>query len=211
MESPVRTAPAHRWVAAARKGKGLALFAPGFFEYEWTPGGDLLITLLRSVGELSRSDLLTRWGHAGWPTSIPDAQCQGEESLALGVALVTEQDLQAPERLEQIWEDLFLPAVVQWERDCTGQTASGPGIELTGEGLVYSACKTAEDGAGMILRCYNARSEAVRGAWRLEQPVRRAALLRLDEAELSALPVSDGGRVVAFDAGPRAVVTVKLS
>ena len=69
IETPVRTAPAHGFVAVAGGPRGLALLAPGFFEYEWTPGGDLLATLLRSVGELSRGDLPTRPGHAGWPTA----------------------------------------------------------------------------------------------------------------------------------------------
>src|SRR5438874_1018506 len=77
LETPVRTAPAHRFVAAAGGPRGIALLAPGFFEYEWTPGGDLLYTLLRSVGELSRGDLPTRPGHAGWPTATPLAQCPG--------------------------------------------------------------------------------------------------------------------------------------
>src|SRR5207244_1035300 len=75
LETPVRTAPAHRFVAAASGPRGIALLAPGFFEYEWTPGGDLVYTLLRSVGELSRADLPTRPGHAGWPTATPLAQC----------------------------------------------------------------------------------------------------------------------------------------
>src|SRR5437868_3175992 len=50
IETPVRTAPAHGFVAVAGGPRGLALLAPGFFEYEWTPGGDVLATLLRSVG-----------------------------------------------------------------------------------------------------------------------------------------------------------------
>ena len=54
LETPVRTAPAHRFVAAANGARGLAVLAPGFFEYEWTVRGDLVLTLLRAVGELSR-------------------------------------------------------------------------------------------------------------------------------------------------------------
>src|SRR5439155_1651718 len=46
-ETPVRTAPAHRFVAVARGGRGLAVLAPAFFEYEWTAKGDFLVTLLR--------------------------------------------------------------------------------------------------------------------------------------------------------------------
>ena len=76
-ETPVSTAPAQRFVGSAGKLGGLAVLAPGFFEYEHEAGGDLLVTLLRCVGELSREDLPTRPGHAGWPTPAPGAQCRG--------------------------------------------------------------------------------------------------------------------------------------
>src|ERR1044072_316063 len=76
-ETPVRTAPAQRFVAAGRGNRGLALLAPAFFEYELTPKGDILVTLLRAIGDLSRGDLPTRPGHAAWPTAIPAAQCPG--------------------------------------------------------------------------------------------------------------------------------------
>jgi alpha-mannosidase len=208
METPVKTAPAHRWVAAAKKGKGLAVFAPGFFEYEWTAGGDLVVTLLRSIGELSRADLLTRWGHAGWPTGIPEAQCLGEETIPLGIALVSENDLAAPERMEEIWEDLFLPPIVQWERDCTGDSATGPSVELTGEGLVYSACKAAEQGEGVILRCYNSRETATWGSWHFTTPIAAATKVRLDETEEMELTVRGG--IIEFKAAPREVVTIRV-
>ncbi|HEX2611164.1 MAG TPA: glycoside hydrolase family 38 C-terminal domain-containing protein, partial [Gemmatimonadales bacterium] len=76
-ETPVTTAPAQRYVAHAASGQGLAVFAPGFFEYELDKHGVIRVTLLRSVGELSRPDLETRPGHAGWPVPTPMAQCLG--------------------------------------------------------------------------------------------------------------------------------------
>src|SRR6184192_870945 len=84
LETPVPTAPAQRFVAVADGRRGLALLAPGFFEYEWTRRGDLVLTLLRCVGELSRGDLPTRPGHAGWPTATPLAQCLGMSRVELG-------------------------------------------------------------------------------------------------------------------------------
>ncbi|HEX6105013.1 MAG TPA: hypothetical protein VFZ26_05475, partial [Gemmatimonadales bacterium] len=79
-ETPVATAPAHRWVTG-RGAEGVALLAPGFFEYEHTRDGDLLVTVLRAVGRLSRDDLPTRPGHAGWPTATPLAQSLGPDRL----------------------------------------------------------------------------------------------------------------------------------
>ena len=64
-ETPVATAPAHRFVAHTSIARGLAVLAPGFFEYELTPTGELVLTLFRAIGQLSRANLSTRPGHAG--------------------------------------------------------------------------------------------------------------------------------------------------
>ena len=203
-ETPVRTAPAQRWVAAARGGQGLAVFAPGFFEYEWTARGDLLITLLRSVGELSRGDLSARPGHAGWPTATPEAQCLGQDVLELGLAPVTEADLAEPERLEQWWEDRFLPPVSTFYRCHADAASSAPAlapVELIGDGLVLTALKPADDGIGYILRCANARNEAVAGRWRWTRPPERVTRVRADEQPLGELMLE--GTELEFEVGAR--------
>jgi len=62
---------------------GLALIADGLHEYEVLPGNpqELALTLLRSVGWLSRDDLTTRAGHAGPSMATPGAQVQGGHRL----------------------------------------------------------------------------------------------------------------------------------
>ncbi len=211
METPVPTAPAHRWVAAARGRRGLAIFAPGFFEYEWTRTGDLLVTLLRAVGQLSRGDLSTRHGHAAWPTATPEAQCPGTETITLGLAPVGAEEIASPDRLERLWEDTFLPPTARWLRQfcqaAPGEVAA-TGLALEGEGLVFSACMLAADGRGAVLRCYNALDRPVSGAWRSLRPVVRADLIRADETVLGELGPSDQGRRIGFEAGPRALVSV---
>lgn len=210
-ETPVATAPAHRWVAAARGPRGLAVFLPGFFEYEWTAGGDLLVTLLRAVGELSRSSLRTRPGHAGWPTSTPEAQCPGSETITIGVAPITAEELAAPERIEELWEDAFLPPLAHWMRDyCEARAprVEETGLTLEGDGLVFSACTVASHGRGVVLRCYNVLDRAVDGLWRGPRAIRRARLIRADETALGPLPSSRGSREIAFRAGPRAIISI---
>jgi hypothetical protein len=211
-ETPVPTAPAQRFVAAARGERGLALFAPGFFEYEWTPRGDLLVTLLRAVGELSRGDLATRPGHAGWPTPIPGAQCLGSETLRFGIAAVSAADLSAPGRLEQMWEDAFVPLTVRWIRGFGGGTTAGeaPGLQLEGEGLVFSALKPAEDGRGVVLRCYNLGHRETAGRIRVGRRPARADLVRADETFLANLPMDADGGVVEFTVGARGIASVRL-
>jgi alpha-mannosidase len=62
---------------------GLALIADGLHEYEVVPGNpaELVLTLLRSVGWLSREDLTTRTGHAGPGLETPGAQVLGGHRL----------------------------------------------------------------------------------------------------------------------------------
>lgn len=209
-ETPVPTAPAHRWVAVAGEDSGLALFAPGFFEYEWTPRGDLLLTLLRAVGELSRADLRTRPGHAGWPTPTPEAQCQGREVIELGLAPVRATDLAAPDRLERWWEDAFLPPLTVGIRACTAPVAPPRhgAVALEGEGLVLTAMKPAEDGDGYILRCANLRDHAAAGRWRWAVRPERVLRVRLDESPVGALELT--GNALRFELGPREVWSFRV-
>jgi hypothetical protein len=114
IEQPVSTAPAQRFVAAGAGARGLAVLAPGFFEYEWNARQDLVVTLLRSVGELSRNDLPERPGHAAWPEPTPLAEELGTHTIEL--ALVAGR-IASPQQLEQHWEDAFLPVLSMFERN----------------------------------------------------------------------------------------------
>ncbi len=207
-ETAVRTSPAHRAVAAAGDGRGLVVFAPGFFEYEWT-GSDLLFTLLRSVGELSRGDLPTRPGHAGWATPTPAAQCLGPDRIEIALGPVTAAELAQPDRLMERWEDAMLPTRGAWLRDSPGADFVSPSIDLTGDGLVFSAVKPAEDGDGMVLRCWNARDVAVDGAWRVRPEPASAERTRADERPGERLPIERGG-LVRFRAAARQIASVRI-
>jgi mannosylglycerate hydrolase len=210
-ETPVTTAPAQRFVAAAQGNRGLGVLAPGFFEYEWTSEGDLTLTLLRGAGELSRDDLPTRPGHAGWPTATPDGQCLGRDQVELVLVPVGARDLEAGETLPELWEDAFLPPRARWLREADLSRARRVGVTLDGRGLVLSAVKPAQAGSGLILRCYNARRERVVGAWRLPDTIRTAHRVRADERAAQPLVVEGRGHTVRFIAEPHEIVTILIT
>ena len=210
-ETPVRTAPAHRFVAAARGARGLALLAPAFFEYQWTPGGDLIVTVLRSVGDLSRSDLPTRPGHAGWPTRIPDAQCLGRSRSSWALVPVSAAELERGEVVPELWEDAFLPLQGIWLRDAGALTPAPVDVTLEGTGLVLSAVKPAQAGSPMVLRCYNAGGRKAAGAWRFGDGIKNAHRVRADERESVALVLEQRGRAVRFVAEPHELVTILVT
>jgi len=206
-ETPVTSGPAQRFVLAQGGTRGLAVFAPGFFEYE-PIGADLAVTLLRAVGQLSRSDLPTRPGHAGWPTATPEAQCLGSERVQFG--LMPFDGAAGGDQLARIWEDLFLPPRAIWLRQCAGLDLADVDVRLEGEGLVFSALKPAEDGSGVVIRCYNPGAGAVEGILRLGREVTAAARVRADERERELLPLDPGGRSLRFRARAGEVVTIAL-
>jgi alpha-mannosidase len=207
----VRTAPAHRFVAAASGPRGLALLGPAFFEYEWTRQGDLLLTLLRAVGELSRGDLPTRPGHAGWPTPTPLAQCPGVSRVELAVAPVSEAELERGDVLPALWEDAFLPVRGFWLRDVGELDLTSVDVTLEGSGLVLSAVKPAQQGSPLVLRCYNATGRRAAGAWRFGDGVKSAHRVRADERESVALVLEGRGKLVRFAAEPHEVVTILVT
>ncbi len=78
-ELELPTYPMWSFVDVSDGHAGLALIAHGLHEYEVLPGStqELALTLLRSVGWLSRDDLVTRKGNAGPEMETPGAQVPG--------------------------------------------------------------------------------------------------------------------------------------
>ena len=210
-ETPVSTAPAHRYVARAEGNRGIAILAPEFFEYELDHNGDLLVTVLRSVGQLSRNNLSTRPGHAGWPTATPLAQCRGLDRLQLGIAPITRAELETGTAVAELWEDLFLPVRAVWLRQASPLSPAPIDVRLEGYGLVFSALKPAEQGDGMVLRCYNATGNPTAGLWHFGHPVSSAKRARADEVGLHDIRLGDGGRIVPFHAAANEIVTIMVS
>ena len=210
-ETPVPTAPAHRYVAHVGRNRGLAVLAPGFFEYELDPGGDLLVTIFRAVGQLSRPDLPTRPGHAGWPVATPMAQCLGRERLQLAVAPFSGARLENEAVLGELWEDVFLPVQPVWLRQASPLSIRLLDVRLEGKGLLFSGVKPSERGGEMVLRCYNATSEPAAGTWHLSTGVSSARRARADEHVLHEIRMSEGSRSIPFHAAPHEIVTIMVT
>ncbi len=99
LEAPSPTWPARGVVVAG----GLAAFHEGVFEYEVT-GRELVITLLRCVGTISRKELAVRPLEAGPDVPTPDAQMMGTTTFSIGLRPGAGRDA-----LMQDWERFALP------------------------------------------------------------------------------------------------------
>ncbi|HET9730933.1 MAG TPA: glycosyl hydrolase-related protein [Acidimicrobiia bacterium] len=206
VEAAPPTDPLHRYVSVFNDTSGCTLFSDGLAEYEARDDGSLLVTLVRSVGQLSRNDIPERPGHAGWPVPTPKAECLGPFAATLAVMLHGPRDASTIGAIERTADDLLSPLAGVTMRSALHVPAPVRGVELVGAGLAFSTVKESEDGQWLVLRCVNLLDHDVSGSWRVPFEVIEARLARLDETPSSVL-VADGGEVL-FHAEPRAIVTI---
>jgi hypothetical protein len=213
-ETPPPTAPLHRYVTLAGPKNGLTLFSDGLAEYEATPTGDIAVTLVRAVGELSRNDLPERPGHAGWPAPTPEAQSLGTFEGCFALLPHADRNDETIALIERTADDVLLPLRGTTLRSALAIPEPTTGVELLLDdesealdgALAFSACKPAEDGDGLTLRSVNLTDRPLRARWRLGVPISQAWIARLDETRLEEL--STDGWDIPFRAGARAVTTI---
>jgi len=72
--------------------------------------------------------------------------------------------------------------------------------------LAVSALKESENGQWLVARCVNLSDEPQHGRWRFGSRIFEAAVARLDETPVD--PIDVGDHEVAFEVGPRGVMTI---
>jgi mannosylglycerate hydrolase len=155
-EHPLPTFPAYGFVAAG----GVAVLLDHVMEYELVEGRELALTLLRSIGLISRSAHRYRESPAGPEVEIPDAQCRGPWSVSFGLL-----------RHDGAWhEDGVLEQLERYRHPFLAMGATGTGDrreeqgpELRGEGVVLSSLRR-RDGT-LEARVANERPDAVRAVF----------------------------------------------
>jgi len=213
-ETPPPTAPLHRYVTLAGAKHGLTLYSDGMAEYEATRAGDIAVTLVRAVGELSRNDVPERPGHAGWPVDTPEAQSLGAFEARFALLPHRARGDATIALVERTADDVLLPLRGTTLRSALATPAPTSGVQLVLDdapeelagAIAFSACKPAEDGNGIVLRCVNLTDRPLRARWRLGIPVSAALLARLDETPIEDLALE--GRDIPFRARPHAVTSI---
>ncbi|GAC1399120.1 MAG: hypothetical protein NVSMB52_12660 [Chloroflexota bacterium] len=205
--------PQTGWVAVQAGTRGLLIANRGLPEYE-TLGDDmgtLALTLLRSVGWLSREDILSRIGGAGPTTPVPDAQCRGPMTASYAIIPYTNDWLSSRAYCDA--EDFLVPLFTSVTGVHSGDRPQhSSSVELIGEHtLVLSACKKAEDHDALILRFWNVGEEPTEALVRCARAPSRAVLVDLKEEPLDVAPVTiDKDGNMLLQAGYREMVTLAL-
>ena len=173
--------PTHHTLGVVALGP-LALLTKGLPEYEARPaegGPELCLTLLRAVGLISRPTgaIATRPLGAGPQVRTPDGQCIGRHEVEYALLPGADRlDATALLRASQDYRYGFVLASAGPRFD--------PQLSLEGD-VVFSCLKGAEDGDGVILRCFNPRDSPASARIVGELDVFRT---RLDETETAGRP-----------------------
>ena len=164
--------------AAIAPTPAIALGGPGLHEVERHPGG-VYLTLLRAVGRMSRADLSTRAGHAGYAVIVPDAQALGLVRQRYALAIGRD----AAQAVRELDPALVPPRAVAL---ADAVVRDQPCLWIEPADARLSIWKRAEDGRGEVVRIVGAPGKRVTARLRIARPVSRAWLSDLDERQ--ALP-----------------------
>jgi hypothetical protein len=108
--------------------------------------------------------------------------------------------------IEQLADDVLLPIVGETLRSNLLEPREVGGIELSGDGLIFSCAKPAQRAGWIVLRCVNRRGVSVRGTWQFPRTIGEAERARLDETPEGTVSVN--GKSVTVEAAPKEIVTV---
>ncbi len=207
-EQPVGTHPQKAFVDVNDGARGILIANRGLPEYEAldTPGGlTIALTLLRSVGWLSRDDYPARKAHAGPPLPTPGAQCLGRH--AFEYAIIPHEG--AWERAYPEAHRFAAPLRARWNPQGSGLLPTRSSLlEVEGDGVVVTALKRAENGGGVVVRAYDTLDSGTKGRVRLAEPWREALVVDMKEDALGPAEVSDGW--VRLSLKPNEIATLRF-
>ncbi|MBA3787093.1 MAG: alpha-mannosidase [Actinobacteria bacterium] len=196
-EVPLATAPARGFVAAG----GVAALLDHVLEYELVESRELALTVLRSIGLISRSANPYREDPAGPEVAIPDGQCR--EPWRVGFALYPHEGSWGEAGVLAQMERYQHPFLVA--RGTGGEEpAEATGLELVGEGVALSSLRRREDWLELRIVCQQPepRTAVVRGGFR---EAREADLLGRPGS-----PIPLDGDALRLELGPWEILTVHL-
>ncbi len=193
-ELPRPEVPQRAFADVSLPGKGLMVANLGLPEVaalrEEDGSATLSLTLLRSVGWLSRDDLWNRQGHAGPPLETPKAQVLGLHQFNYRVIPHDGNWLEA----SQLAHTFQTSLTAEVTPPTTG-TLRAPSSIITVEpaSFLVTAIKPSEDETGWIVRGVNLSDDTIELKLKPNLLATSAALVYLDESLMDDLPLSEAG------------------
>jgi 2-O-(6-phospho-alpha-D-mannosyl)-D-glycerate hydrolase len=214
--------------------RGLAILNRGLPAVQVTRtrrGAQIALTLLRSVGWLSRDDLASRRVAAGPLVPTPGAQCLGEYRYEYAILphagdwrqvyplaynyvaplLVARGDTHEGLQLREMnitRDDPTKVKPIPWPRGGPNPDALSS-VRIEPPQFVLSAVRRTADGNGVVVRFYNVERQAATAQIAFHGPLRAAYRLNMNEERQENLPVHNQ-RLIKLPTRGGEVVTVEL-
>jgi len=189
--------------------KGVVILNKGLPEYEAKPDGTIALTLLRSVGWLSRGDLTTRERLAGPKVPVPDAQCLGQHTFEYAILPQSGSWEASP-----IYQEENQYSIPIKYLDMPGQSGELPArlsfIQIKPDQLMVSAIKKAYSNDNLIIRLFNPTGKTVKGNLKIFPGITKAWLADLNEEKQAKIPVRSNGSI-PLNVKPKKIVTVSVN
>ncbi len=177
---------------------GLVVGAPGLPEAEVTPDGEVLITLVRSVGQMARLSLRTRPVPAA-----PDMPAPGAQTIGPVAATITIATSAADARAAEIGMHGVLG-------DTDPILEAGTSLlELEARTSVLSACKPGREPGSIVVRVLNPTDTVDDVTLTFGVDIAHVTSVRLDETPDGRDVAVDGPRV-SLQVGPHALRTISV-
>ena len=211
VQPPTGTHPQQEYSLVQDEAGGLALLNRGLPEIEARPLDDgtveLALTLLRSVGWLSRDDFESRRHTNAGPTLFtPEAQCPGEHVFRYAVLPFEGEFRSAGVRS---WSRRYRVEPVTVQGVLAGSTVGGRSLVRQESGrATITAIKRHERRDTLVVRLYNPFSEPIEETLRTEATIAGAWLTDLLEEREAELPARPHYIDLAIE--PHRIVTVEL-
>ncbi|MFW9944125.1 MAG: glycoside hydrolase family 38 C-terminal domain-containing protein, partial [Candidatus Sifarchaeia archaeon] len=207
------TCPLRSFVSVSSNERGLTIATKGLLEFELLEerGGTLALTLLRSVGWLSRITMKSRPEAAGPILEIPGAQCLGTHTFEYAIIphsgswLENESYGESDKYLNQMI-GTFVP---KGEDDAATLTKGF--LSIKPSTIRLSAFKFSEDSERVVLRLWNIAEKSESCSIKLGFPVGAAEVARLDEIvdDTQSLKLKNENEI-EIDVPARRIVTILL-
>lgn len=212
VQPPPGTYPQQEYSLVQDGSGGLAVLNRGLPEIEALPGDDgcveLALTLLRSVGWLSRDDFDSRRRSNAGPTLFtPEAQCPGTQVMRYAV-LAFEGDFR--DAGVRSWSRRYRVDPVTVQGVATGSVAGGRSLVRQESGTAtITAIKKHDVRDTLVVRLYNPYDRPIAESLITDGAITGAWTTDLLENREAALPTRD--RRLDLTLGPHGIVTVELA
>lgn len=211
MEYPQSTHPNHGYVGVHDNCEAMSVGTTGLPEYEavQTEAGTAVnLTLLRCVGWLSRTDLLTRHGNGGWIIETEEAQCIGNHSFDFCVVYHPNRTAEAFDVIERFRCPVYTQSLKNGCRSLLAEEHAGNFMNKLPEGVQLSALKISERQDGVILRIYSILDDRQEVVLPVQPGMDKVYMANLAEEKQKKLEVRNGE--IRFEIKPGQIITLYI-